>query len=166
MKYIIEFCERKRTTTGKEKLDCTLTDENKVETHGATIWSDFPNFNDIMVGFTVEGDLVPAKDPKYGPTLYPIKKVLPTGSFGGPRGIAKAQEVKGQQIKEAQERKSDSIAFFNATNSAIALVTKLIEPALQNGTATPSEAEMKVKIRAWREWFINEYEDYNTKAPF
>lgn len=157
MKYTIEWCERKTTSTGKEKLDCTLTDENKVQTSDVTIWGDWIGFNDIKVGHAVEGDLVPAKDPKYGPTLYPVKKVAPTGSFGGSRGIAKAQEVKGQQIKEAQERKSDSIAFFNATNSAIAL---LKDAGIQG------EAEMKVKIRVWRDWFIQEYEDYNTKAPF
>lgn len=162
MKYTIEWCERKTTSTGKEKLDCTLTDENKVQTSNVTIWGDWIGFNDIKVGHAVEGDIVPAKDPKYGPTLYPVKKVAPTGSFGGPRGIAKAQEVKGQQIKEAQERKSDSIAFFNATNSAIALVTKMTETQ----PVFPGEAEMKVKIRAWRDWFIQEYEDYNTKAPF
>lgn len=165
MKYTIEWCERKRTTTGKDKLDCTLTDENKVQTSNVTIWGDWIGFQDIMVGHVVEGTLVPAKDPKYGPTLYPIK----TSNVGQPRasgGISKLMDKKAENIKEAQERKSDSIAYFNSVNSAINLVTKLLEPSLQNGTAIPSEAELKVKIRVWRDWFIQEYEDYNTKAPF
>lgn len=162
-KYKIHTLEvRTIASLGKKVAECELIEEGQefpLEKK-VSIWQDFPGFETITFGATVEGNI--ATNDKGYQSLKAIPKLPATGSFGGPRGIAKAQEVKGQQIKEAQERKSDSIAFFNATNSAIALVTKMTETQ----PVFPGEAEMKVKIRAWRDWFIQEYEDYNTKAPF
>ena len=108
---------------------------------------DLDLYNSVVVG----ADFELVKDGNF----WKIKTDKPTGNF--PSKVEKLMDKKAENIKEAQERKSDSIAFFNATNSAIAL--------LQDSGITV-EAELKVKIRAWRDWFIQEYEDYNTKAPF
>jgi hypothetical protein len=56
-------------------------------------------------------------------------------------------------IRDAQYRKGLSIAFFNATNSAIAIMSK--QPIL-------SETDMKAGIEFWRNWFLDEHKNYYT----
>lgn len=55
-------------------------------------------------------------------------------------------------IKDAQYRKGLSIAFFNATNSAITLVSTDKEYY--------SEQELKEKIISWRDFFLEEHKNY------
>lgn len=153
MKYIIDWSERKTTSTGKEKLDCTLKDEQGHKTEKVTIWGDFPNFASLMTGFEVEGDLVPAKDPKYGPTLYPAK---------APRFRSSGENIKqkSEMIEKAQDRKEESIAFFNSTNAAIDLVCK--HPYFSK---IENESQLKMTIRGMRDHFVREYLDFDM-PPF
>ena len=58
-------------------------------------------------------------------------------------------------IKDAQYRKGLSIAFFNANNSAITLVSTDKEYY--------TEEELKGKIIMWRDFFLNEHENYYAK---
>lgn len=53
-------------------------------------------------------------------------------------------------IRDAQYRKGLSIAFFNATNSAIAIMTKQILP----------DDEMQAGIEFWRNWFLDSHKEY------
>lgn len=73
------------------------------------------------------------------------------------RGVAAAQERKSEYIKEAQERKEESIAYFNATNSAIQLLTS--NPRFQE--MTPEDK--KDNIIWWREFFLSEWRKYDAK---
>jgi len=59
-------------------------------------------------------------------------------------------------IKDAQFRKGLSIAFFNATNSAITLVSTDKEYY--------TESELKEKIVMWRDFFLKEHENYYSKV--
>lgn len=124
-KFIIEWSEKKVTSTGKEKIDATLKDEAGVTTDKVTIWSDFPNFAGLMTGGSVEGDLVPAKDPKWGPTLYPPKPVATNVGYprrsGGANTVAiqEAQETKARNIEQAQDRS----AWMWAKNNASQLIS-------------------------------------------
>lgn len=60
-----------------------------------------------------------------------------------------------QFMMETQYRKSRSIAFFNATNSAISLLTTNEE------LATWSDEQVQKFITKWRDWFLSEYDrDY------
>lgn len=161
MKYKIIWSEKKTTSTGKEKIDATLDDGQRT-IDKVTIWGDFPNFAGLMTGHEVDGDLVTKQNGQYtNHTLYPVK-VATTSNFGGSRGVSKLMDKKAENIKEAQERKAESIAFFNSTNSAIALVNAMRD----NDVHIPSESELKVTIRAWRDWFLKEYEDWNKGQPF
>lgn len=54
-------------------------------------------------------------------------------------------------IKTAQDRKDYSIAFFNATNSAIEII-KVDQPT--------SPEDIKSKIMFWREWFLEQHGEY------
>jgi hypothetical protein len=158
MKYTIQWSEKKSTSTGKEKIDATLSDgTNTIDK--VTIWDSFPNFANLMSGHEVEGDIVTKQNGQYtNKTLYPVK-VATTPKFGGSGAMSKMMDKKAENIKEAQERKAESIAYFNSVNSAIALVNGL-------GTEGMGEAELKVKIRVWRDWFLSEYETWNAKTPF
>lgn len=114
----------------------------------------FPNFDNLMAGQEIEGN--PWKNPTSGKwAIYPPdeQKDATTGKFGRSGGMAMMKE-KAKNIEEAQERKAESIAFFNATNSAIALVSKY-----QLGEMT--ESEIRVKIVAWRDWFLTEFNNWN-----
>lgn len=53
-------------------------------------------------------------------------------------------------MKDAQFRKSLSIAFFNATNASIELVKNI----------SLSEKETQEKISFWRNWFLEEHKNY------
>lgn len=58
-------------------------------------------------------------------------------------------------IKDAQYRKGLSIAFFNATNSAIALLSA---PRVLFESKTPEET--KAKIVEIRDWMLEEHKKY------
>jgi hypothetical protein len=60
-------------------------------------------------------------------------------------------------IRRAQERKYEAISYFNATNSAISLVSNL-KAKLMNGNI--NRGVMKQEIMFWRDWFIDEWKHY------
>ena len=165
MKLKIEWIE----TKSPDWKIATLRDESGISFSDASINRTdkkgriFPNFDGLMAGHTIEAN------PWQNPTtkkwaIYPEDevKVATTSNFGGSRGVSKLMDKKAENIKEAQERKAESIAFFNSTNSAIALVNAM----RNNDVHIPSESELKVTIRAWRDWFLKEYEDWNKGQPF
>lgn len=67
-------------------------------------------------------------------------------------------QAKAKSIREAQDVKDLKIAFFNATNSAIALITA---PRVTLETLTVDET--KAKIVEWREWFLEEHKQHNLR---
>lgn len=62
------------------------------------------------------------------------------------------QDIKQKNIKDAQYRKEISIAFFNSTNSAIALLSQ----------AGPIK-DRRAFITEWRDWFIQEHKVHRLK---
>lgn len=64
-------------------------------------------------------------------------------------------DLKSRSIKTAQDRKDLSIAFFNATNSAI----ELMKIDLTTGEVITEEM-VKVRISEWRQWFLKEHAEY------
>lgn len=155
MQYKISWVEKKNN----DWIVSTVNDFNGAEFKDVSInrtnkkGEVFPNFDAIMAGHTLEANLWTSSAGKHY-LFAPDPKNASTGqngpSSGG--GIAKAQERKAEFIKEAQERKNDSIAYFNALNSAIALVTKL---------EFKSEGQTKVDIVYWRDWFLSEWKRYD-----
>jgi len=55
-------------------------------------------------------------------------------------------------IKDAQYRKGLSIAFFNATNSAIAMLTA--------DKINMTSEQMEAYITKWRNWFLDTHKQY------
>lgn len=70
--------------------------------------------------------------------------------------------IEEKLIKDAQYRKSLNIAFFNATNSAISLVSTILS---KTKIEEISNDEMVEKmISEWRNWFLEEYNNYYARV--
>jgi hypothetical protein len=158
--YTIDWLEKKEWE-GKKLINATLQGEGDV-----TIWEidkdgkPFPGFADLMPGSQITGSIW--VNPKNGKkTLYPPKPVGASSGGSFPRKPAVSQTEKNAGIKEAQDRKEESIAYFNATNSAIAIVSQLYD--LRGGVP---EATVKATLQSWRDWFLKEHHNYKEKPPF
>ena len=154
----VEWAETKQTTTGKTKKELSFEGGTK-----ATIWGDFPGFDGIMPGSVIEGDLVPAKDPKYAPTLYPPR--APRASSGRAADMKVAQAMKAENIRAAQENKEQGIKiaaiFRDATLITIEMAKAIAEPM------TPQEKAVwfKKTHREVREWLDREWEGDRSEMP-
>lgn len=166
IKYQVLKAERKSTSTGKDKIDADLQDFNGLVEERVTIWSDFPNFASIKVGSEVCGQITTKANGQYvNKTLYPERT---EGWGGGKKQPSVNLKKQDEFIKAAQERKNDSIAYFNAINSAIALlegVTLIQSPEISLDQAR------KNFIVYYRDWFLSEWDKYNSdptkgKPPF
>lgn len=164
MKYTITWVQEKEIPKlNTSVLECTATDPNGNEVE-FNIWmkdksgAEFPNFKGIQAGTVVEGNMWQnPKDGKY--SLYALKPQGTKPSYGG--GGMKMMQEKAKNIEEAQKRKSESIAYFNSVNSAIAMLP------FRQGTLkiTASDNGEKEFIIYWRDWFISEYEKWDNQ-PF
>lgn len=155
-KYQIIKLERKTTANGKNKIDADLQDFDGFVEDKVTIWDDFPNFANLKMGNEVTGQVVAKVNGQYtNKSLYGER----TEGWGGGKkapsvNISKLMDKKAENIAEAQERKNDSIAYFNAINSAIALAEQMV--------TTPHSDQMKEFIKIWRDWFLSEWNKYNS----
>ena len=158
----IEWTENKsndwRICTIKEGSQ-TITDVsvNRVNKKGET----FPNFDGIIPGAEIECEIWKSPAGK----TYMFAPRPQVGPKAGGMGIKAAQERKAEMIEKAQDRKSESIAYFNSVNCAIELVGKL---KISDMTRQDTEEE----IIHWRDWFLAEYQRYEAsdktdkKQPF
>lgn len=165
MKYTIQWVKEKPIPKlNTSVLECTGTDPNNnvVEFN---IWmkdktgQEFPNFKEIQAGSVVEGNMWQnPKDGKY--SLYALKDST-KAKFTRPT----VTPTRSQEIEKAQERKSESIAYFNSVNSAIAIVSEMMKEM-------PSQRDIPLELEAWRkgviewrDWFLSEYDKWNNE-PF
>jgi len=160
VKYTIKWIENKTSAKGAPYAKATLVDEKGVETQDVTIFGSYAGFSDMRPETSTEGQLKPSV--YNGKTSYVLERMVVAPEWatkkGGGAGIKAAQERKEVMIEKAQERKSESIAYFNAINSAIALYAVMNE----RGDAKASQEF----IVEWRDWFLSEWEKYNQKPPF
>lgn len=157
MKYFVtEIDGNKTTTTGKSYHKVSLEDESGQATKNVSIWQDFPNFGSITFQSEVVGDLVPAKDPKYGPTLYPPRSNA-SGTVRRSGGIQAAMEKKTASIEKSMDRKDESIKISSTMRDAVLVVTA-------KGIQGFSNEEIEAEVSYWREklWFMwDAHEKYN-----
>lgn len=158
-KYIVNTLEKKTTSTGKIKLDAELRDEQGNIIRNVTIWGDFLNFNTITFGSEVDGDLKPNKDPKYGPTLYPITTYKTFAAKPKPNMTA-VMEKKAENIAVAQGNKELGIKV----SSTIRMAVDLAIAELGSGhTYTPSDIQQKVLY--WRQWLWLSWDAKDSDFP-
>lgn len=148
--YIIEWMERKTTSTGKSKIDATLRTPEGAMTKTVTIWSDFPDFAVLQPGSSVDGDIV--EKGQYS-TFYakkaPISAYRPRVA-GGP-GVKAAQERKGEMIQQAQETKSTGIKIAAAFRDATLLTIEILR---QVEGEPLSKSEIFALHKEIRDWYI------------
>lgn len=166
MKYTINWLEKKTTSTGKNKIDATLQDENGTLTEKVTIWDSYPNFAELAPGREVTGSIEVKQNGQYtNKTLKPEVTHGYKGMQGGQKSvnISKLMDKKAENIEEAQNRKNDSIAYFNSVNSAINAIGEY-------DTARDLQ-DYKQAIVELRDWFLSEWHKYSIdptkgKPPF
>lgn len=156
-KYKIDFIEKK----GADWKIATLIAEDGHPTNEVSInrksksGEVTQNFDNLMAGSAVEGELWRSPAGKW--YLFPSK---PQGgankSFGG--NVSRLMDKKAENIKEAQERKSDSIAYFNSLNSAISFVT-----SFRSEIYVMSQADFFDRVCEYRDLFLEEYYKYQEK---
>ncbi len=82
-----------------------------------------------------------------------------SAGFGGGSKVEKLMDKKADNIKVAQERKNDAIAFFNATNSAIAIFGQ----SKDLNSKFWDEDSMQEFLVKWRTWFLEEWTKYDSQ---
>ena len=103
----------------------------------------------VQDGATVNAGIKESADGKFKNLIPEIAPPKFLSNKGG--NIKEAQERKAQYIEKAQDRKEESIAFFNATNAAIAMV---------NGAHTDkllSQEDLELLLIQWRKFFLNQW---------
>ncbi len=168
MKLTINWGEIKTTAAGKRIFEGAFIGEDGKE-FNASIWEldrdnkQFPGFSDLRPGATFEGN--PWTSPTTGKTsIYPPKPV--SEAFKGQKGgnsanITKAQTVKREDIKVAQERKNTVIQLSGAMRDAVLIVTTFYRGVEME------DSDIQDKIKKWRAWFLeNHGDETDTKAPF
>lgn len=160
MKYFVtEIDGNKTTTTGKSYHKVSLEDESGQATKNVSIWQDFPNFQSITFQSEVVGDLVPAKDPKYGPTLYPPRSNASGGTTRASGAITKAMDRKESSIGKFQENKEESIKISSTMRDAVLLT-------IAQGITGLDEDVIQTKIERWREYLWHSWNDPEKYPPF
>ena len=163
--YKIEWLERKETSTGKKKIDATVKDEQGVNAD-VTIWADFPGFAELNSGMTIEAELRPASDPKYRPSLSPVRAQKAQGGGYRQKLIDDNMEKKNASISHFQANKEESIKLAGAQRDAVLVVVNLYKEIAEDKIMTPSEKDsaIKKKIVEFRDYFLSA--EFNTTLPF
>ncbi len=151
-RYIVEAIEGNKTTSaGKSYHKVTLVDPaTALKEEQVAIWQDFPFFQTISLESEVEGDIVkkPSADGKFvNKTLYPPRPQRTfTGTTRGAGGIAKAQETKREDIKNAQENKEVGIKLSSTIRMAVDITLARMP---NSGLAWETET-IQAEIDFWR----------------
>lgn len=148
---------------GKDKLTCTLIGLDNTENVGVSIWQDFPNFETLTFDSEIEGTIVVKQNGKYtNKTLYAPKAQVGGGNAPKGANIAKAQEKKGEMIKEAQENKEHGIMVSSTIRMAHEVALEMTKSEMING-AVFDVTLYKENFTQMRNYFINAWDN---KQPF
>ena len=171
MQYKIQWMENKPTKEGKQRVKASLEEAGGKMITDVTIWGDFPDFENLMIGSFVEGDLVASKDPKYGPNLYPPRQTSTTaqtpryGASRAPSGALEAAKTTAKSVDKAIERKEDGIKISATQRDAV--LCAVAEYQEQRRVSVTGESLEKLYLK-WREFFWKNYEvsDETFNPPF
>lgn len=162
MKYKITAIQDTPTSTGKSKKTVSITDEANASYEKIGVWSDFPNYANLAVDQTVEGEVKTSPDGKWR-NLVPLPTgTTPGGANRGQSGgfIAKAMEKKEAGIEKAQENKNESIKIASTFGKAVDCAI-----AEYNKDATNLDT-LEELIRKWRKILWFEFDNHNEYPPF
>lgn len=128
---------------------------------GVTFFANWPGFADLKVGDKVDGDLTRSDyNGKEGWIMNALNK--PSSFAGkGNAAISKAMDKKNENINKSMDRKEESIQLSSSQRDAVLMVTTFY-PEYAN--IDGKEDMIKTKIRAWRNWLLDEFA--NEQPPF
>lgn len=118
--------------------------------------SPFPNFDVIQEGYRFEANPWTNTSGKH--YLFPPRPQAPSGGSKGGFNVAKAQETKREDIKEAQTNKNEAIKISSTARDASSILVAL----MAQGSIEDWKSEW-LKIRAWL-W--TEFDNTNQLPPF
>lgn len=123
----------------------------------------FPNWEEIAPGRDVEGNPWQSKTNGKWYLFAPEPEKTYNKAKWQPKGaeVAKAQEVKGQMIAQAQDNKNGSIKISSTARDATLLTIAEIQNNPEHAT-TFEDTWLK-----WREWLLDNYEvEEMSRPPF
>lgn len=132
--------------------------------YAVSLWKNDWEKYDLRDGDVIRAEMkITEKNGFKNVTLYPERTKAPAYSKGTQSlaGVKAAQERKAEFIEKAQDRKNESIAYFNAINSAISLA-KIMPDILEN-VPFPTEKDVFSAIFRYRDEFLKEWEKYEAK---
>lgn len=160
--YKIEWMEKKQIS-GKDIIEASLSGEGVTPAEKVTIWKtdtkgeEFPGFDEIMPGHTVEGNLW-SKPGSNFKTLYPVKeKKTGNGNFRA-QLMEKAQDRKETSIAKAQDNKEWGIKTSSTMRMAVDLAIAEIQ-------REPNTGYLHERIKYWREWCWNNWDVAEDQFP-
>lgn len=154
MRYSIFWLESAVTKTGKAVKNATLKTENGTLIEKVSIWSNFPSYESLMPGSTVEGEII-TNEKGY----RSLKALTP---YKAPSGAVSAAKITSESVEKAQVKKNDSIAYFNSLNSALTILGILGEKGLAEDILKGRTQETQAIITDWRDWFLSEWRKYDS----
>jgi DNA polymerase III alpha subunit len=154
--FTIESREDKTSSKGNKYARMSVKDETGAVTE-VSMFSSFPNFATIKVGDSVQGDL---KGNEYnGAMTYVLEGAKPastgqTGAFKGQQ-IAKAQEVKAEYIKVAQNNTSLAVKIASTMKMSVDITLAQIA---DDTIVLHDTVAVKNAIKEWRKWLWENWE--------
>lgn len=157
MTYIVDWVESKKddwkVCTLREITEGSLTIDdvsiNKVDKKGIA----FPNFDQIMPGAQVHGNLWRSPAGRYtlfAPDPKPAATAARPATGGGNRGVAAAQERKAQGIEKAQDRKETGIMVASAMRDSTIIATALMNSQSQGEPwSFENFTDMLERVKKW-----------------
>lgn len=146
--YKIDWVENVVSSKGTPYKRATLTDSSGKVVENVAVFNFYSQFNNVTPGGTVTGSLI--SELYNGKMSHKLEDGKTFKTFAGKPsgGITKAMEVKNTNIKEAQERKEESIQKSGAQRDAVLMVTTFY------ANAEWSDDELKAKIKEWYNYFL------------
>lgn len=156
--YKIDWLEKATTSTGKAYAKITLEGhaDKKI-----SIWSDFPNFANLMPGQEIVGELK-QNDKGYW-NVYPPRAENSPKTGGNRMGMMKeVMAEKSQPIRQSQANKELGIKVASTMNSAVQIALAMIK---DDKTVIWTDGLVKDEIRKWREFLWLEWDKEEKDFP-
>lgn len=138
------------TTTGKPKKTATVEGyPNKVG-----VWSDFPNYANLVAGMSVEGDIKDSPDGKWHNLVF-VSSSVQRPPYGQRSASGGGKKWTPEDSKKVQEVKDLSFKIAGTQRDAVLIVT----------TFLPKDSSMdfvKSQIEHWRQWLWENYDAKDT----
>lgn len=156
--YKIDWLEKATTSTGKAYAKVTLEGhaDKKI-----SIWSDFPNFANLMPGQEIVGELK-QNDKGYWNIYPPRAENSPKGGAYKQQMMEKVMDRKEAGIERSQENKEHGIKVSSTMNGAVQIAIAMIK---DDKTVIWTDGSVKDEIKKWREFLWLEWDKEDKDYP-